>query len=177
MASETGAYSPALAAAAARSPLESPPEPSDALHTHNARPGLVLSLARAAGRGPGGGGSIAGMWGGGELASPALRSSLSEKFHQLRSTAGGSPSRGTLGRQLRIGAKFAALSASRREMLVGGDWYARDSAPSKVCWSPPSLVHLAAWTQLPKFRQFFFFFFSGSINSDDARIRSKEGQV
>ena len=68
------------------------------LHTHNARPGLVLSLARAAGRGPGGGGRVAGMWGGGVLASPALRSSLSEKFHQLRSTAGGSPSRGTLER-------------------------------------------------------------------------------
>lgn len=78
--------------------LELPREPGDALHTHNARPGLVLSPERAAGRGPGGGGRGAGMWGGGELPSPALRSSLSAKFHQLQSTAGGSPSRGTLGR-------------------------------------------------------------------------------
>ncbi|MEJ1283070.1 hypothetical protein NN561_014035 [Cricetulus griseus] len=38
------------------------------------------------------------MWGGGELPSLALRSILSAKFHQLQSTAGGSPSRGTLGR-------------------------------------------------------------------------------
>lgn len=89
---------PGTAAAAAEPPLELPQEQGDALHTHKARPGLVLSQARAAGRGPGGGGRRAGMWGGGELPSPALRSSLSAKFHQLQSTAGESPSRGTLGR-------------------------------------------------------------------------------
>lgn len=45
---------------------------------------------------------------------------------------------------------FAALSASRRAMMVGGDWYARGSAPTKLCGSPPSLGHLAAGPKLPK---------------------------
>lgn len=87
---------------------------------------------------------------------PSSQEQFIRKVPPTQVHTGGSPSRGPWGGRLRIGAKFAAFSASGREMLVGGDWYARDSAPSKVCWSPPSLVHLAAWPQLPKFRQFFF---------------------
>lgn len=41
------------------------------------------------------------------------------------------------------------------EMLVGGDWYARGSAPSKLRGSPPSLSHLAAWPEFPKFWELF----------------------
>lgn len=59
------------------------------------------------------------------------------------------PAGGPWGGQQRIGAKFAALSASRRAMMVGGDWYARGSAPTKLCGSPPSLGHLAG-PGLPK---------------------------
>lgn len=65
----------------------------------------------------------------------------------------GRPAGGPWGGRLPIGAKFAALSASRRAMLVGGDWYARGSAPSKLRRSPPSLGHLAASSECQSLSQ------------------------
>jgi hypothetical protein len=75
------------------------------LHIHNARPGLGLSRALAAGRGPGAGGRRWGMfgrgweglWGGDSTWPPRALTPSFAKFLQLRS-AGGSPSRGPLGR-------------------------------------------------------------------------------
>lgn len=166
-------YSAAPAAAAVRSPLEPPRERSGALHTHNTRPGLVLSPARAAGRGPGGGGRVAGMWGGGELASPTLKSGLSEKFHQLRSTAGGSPSRGTLGRaaadwsEVCSPLRLRARDAGGRRLVCKKLRALKTSPVPTQSRSPGGLARVAQVLGA----------FSESINTDDARTRLKEGQV
>lgn len=85
------------------------------LHIHNARPGLVLSPELAPGRGPGGGGRGRGALERRGSTSPlqALARSCA-KFLQLGPRRAGRPAGDPGEGRLRIGAKFEALSASRR---------------------------------------------------------------
>lgn len=109
-----------------------PGEPGSGLHIHNARPGLVLSPALPAGRGPGGGGRVRGPAGeeGEHLASPGSDAELREVL-PTRSVAGRSPSRGTPGRAGRGLEKSCKLSPPPGSgVVVGGkEWYARGSTP------------------------------------------------
>lgn len=92
----------------------SPWERSSGLHTHNTRPGLVLSPALPAGRRPGGRGRGRGRPGRiGALRLPRLgRRKLRSSSNSVRGgrvAQQGDPGKG----RLRIGAKFEALSASQ----------------------------------------------------------------
>lgn len=70
------------------------------------------------------------------------------------SAAGGSPSRGTPGRAgCGLERSLKPSPPPSLEMVVGGEWYARGSAPSELSGFPPCLSHLATRARLPNPRE------------------------
>lgn len=87
-------------------------------------------------------------WGGGErFASPGFDAERS-KVPPTRPAAGRSPSRGTPGRaDCGLERSLKRSPPPSLGMVVGGEWYARGSAPLELRGFPPSLRHLAAWAR------------------------------
>lgn len=70
------------------------------------------------------------------------------------SAAGGSPSRGTPGRAgCGLERSLKPSPPPSLGTVVGGEWYARGSAPSELSGFPPCLSHLATKARLPNPRE------------------------